>query len=1081
MEETRMNNNYFYTRDAMFEKIEDINTSFLLSKDSKSNGGNKTFTYFNLNQKKGLKEVMKSNNNLYEILPPETSTKVKLYFDLEMEGEEFDTAYCYERLSDFIEWIAMEIEKLFDILLLTEDLIILDSCRDNKLSFHVIVNNKMCFNNVSDMKIFIMYLKNRFNNPMNEIEEKLFKILSYYTNKGAKRFIFDCLPYSSHQNFRLINQSKMGKKYTLKDVSPVKKWNLEDTLIRIYDKNNKRKIIETKTLEQLYDKFNNDVKDEHKKKKQKTTTSTSTSTTFSSENEKNVYEFQSNGLTLFEKKGITDEKLNEMNEWKHALYLIPNTYQPYEVYRNIAMAVKFCGGTKTDYLEWFELSDKYNKKDSPLIKSFDTFRTKSKNDKNQEKSFGLPYLRRIAKQCHPEKYQTSQHCLKTFFELDTDGLKVIKEDCQFVSMEGTKHENNIMDENKLLILHAYLGRGKTTAIKRLLHQYDSYLFISPRQTFANFIASDFNCDCYLNVEGDFNREKFVVSVESMWKLTIEQYDVIVLDESESILNQFSSHTMNGRQLEIWNILENLVKNAKKVIMADAFLSNRTLDIAKHFVPDSITLIQNNTAPIKRIAREINSNLFCTELLAELQQGNKPYVCYSSATKLIEHCNKLEGAGFVDKKIKEIMDNALIYHSKTDDAIFKTMKNINKTWHDAKMVVTSPTNTIGCSYAREEIDFDKVWINAYPTCCVRDTFQTQMRVRHLKQNEMTFCLPNEKALNFGKSRYRKQFKLFDDYNDYNKEKEYLILKTIDELIDERKREDENDKCQDLKNIRDCYEENDKTPDVLKHLYYCNLQEQTLSTIYYKEMFYVYLDKCGYVLQQNMRKKNENEKDDDDLDMSFDDGQLYENIVTVNKQEAEHLQYLVERKNATSFQKLQLSKHFFDSIINTEIEETIKSELFHNIYEKSHNKHIIDNLYLEMKKGIKKGLYKDFNSSGSGFEMNQMTSIKLKYINEINTMLGFENSLAQNSTVITREKIENCIDYMKTERTNILNTFGIDDMRKKKDDDYGMTLGLIKLVYKRWCGTDFNSQNKKKKSQAYNIKNDITKLINNQQLF
>ncbi len=52
MEETRMNNNYFYTRDAMFEKIEDINTSFLLSKDSKSNGGNKTFTYFNFNQKK---------------------------------------------------------------------------------------------------------------------------------------------------------------------------------------------------------------------------------------------------------------------------------------------------------------------------------------------------------------------------------------------------------------------------------------------------------------------------------------------------------------------------------------------------------------------------------------------------------------------------------------------------------------------------------------------------------------------------------------------------------------------------------------------------------------------------------------------------------------------------------------------------------------------------------------------------------------------------------------------------------------------------------------------------------------------
>ncbi len=102
-------------------------------------------------------------------------------------------------------------------------------------------------------------------------------------------------------------------------------------------------------------------------------------------------------------------------------------------------------------------------------------------------------------------------------------------------------------------------------------------------------------------------------------------------------------------------------------------------------------------------------------------------------------------------------------------------------------MTSPCNTIGCSYAPpdEEPYFHQVWINAYPTCCVRDTFQTQMRVRHLKNNVMKFCLPDKKAMLFCKARYELKFDLMDAFEDFNCQKKELIGDIINRLAEQNK--------------------------------------------------------------------------------------------------------------------------------------------------------------------------------------------------------------------------------------------------------------------------------------------------------
>ena len=97
---------------------------------------------------------------------------------------------------------------------LTENsFIILDGCRTNKLSYHLIVKDTFYFECMSDHKNFIMWLNNKFDS-LDDCEKDL---LSWSkTDKAQNKHqtkIFDNLVYSNNPKIRCINQSKLGKYY----------------------------------------------------------------------------------------------------------------------------------------------------------------------------------------------------------------------------------------------------------------------------------------------------------------------------------------------------------------------------------------------------------------------------------------------------------------------------------------------------------------------------------------------------------------------------------------------------------------------------------------------------------------------------------------------------------------------------------------------------------------------------------------------------------------------------------------------------------------------------------------------------
>jgi hypothetical protein len=145
--------------------IEDkINNSICIAKQYsyiKNKQTNYAYKYCFINdQYANIIELFKNNNNLFETF--NSTCNVKPYYDLEIEQPNITQNECDILLNLFITKLCEEFKIIFNINLEFIDFIILNSCRENKLSYHVIINNKVYFNNNQDQKKFINYLNFKF-------------------------------------------------------------------------------------------------------------------------------------------------------------------------------------------------------------------------------------------------------------------------------------------------------------------------------------------------------------------------------------------------------------------------------------------------------------------------------------------------------------------------------------------------------------------------------------------------------------------------------------------------------------------------------------------------------------------------------------------------------------------------------------------------------------------------------------------------------------------------------------------------------------------------------------------------------
>jgi hypothetical protein len=304
-------------------------------------------------------------------------------------------------------------------------------------------------------------------------------------------------------------------------------------------------------------------------------------------------------------------------------------------------------------------------------------------------------------------------------------------------------------------------------------------------------------------------------------------------------------------------------------------------------------------------------------------------------------------------------------------------------------------------------------------------------------------------------------VLDEYEKYNIEKKAIMSEMIDNLIRLRQERNPDDQCEDLNRVLASYQENSNIPEALREVLFFNLLEQTISGKFYREMFTIFLKKCGYSTTRVELDKKE-KKEDDFLEKIGTECE-YENIASITWKEADDIGKKIKAKKATAIEKLQNEKHYFNKKISNDCVN--KSEIFKKFYLISGCRQLFDNAYIESRKDIQTVVMRNASSSGYGFQLNSMTDPKLNYINTINEKLGIQNSFTPKQE-ISRERISGAIGYLNAEKQNIHTTFGFKDQSSSKEPlDFKRALDLLQKIYGNWTGMELKGINQNKSTKQF----------------
>jgi len=972
---------------TFFQKLQ-LKNDFLISNNIKyenvihisqdNHGGSKRFTYVTIEQKDAFIKHLKTNNHfLYEMIP--TDLPCKMYFDIDKKDDGLTDDQRNEILIKLLNHIIAFTFNNLQIEIKEEEIIILDACITQKMSYHIIINNGYFFKNMKQHKFFIQKL-----------------LLE--TNEELKNFI-DCVPYGNNQNIRLINQSKIGKNNILKGSEDG--IDIEPSLIGCYTEQ-----------KQFYDNIEIEkevisiVKKQVKEQKVK--------------DEIELKQLNTEGKRLIDL--VPDcqkiEYFKKLKPYQKYLCLIP-IQENYEWWLKIGMAIAGSGGIANEWDSWSSMGEKYKYNEPDYLKKFDNFK--------KEGGYNVWSLRRWAVLCDKNGLlKMSKKEVDRLFDLyfnipQHDDIYYIQENTKYVDMQGL----GMNRKDKHIILEAYLGKGKTTAIvnhiNRNIKKYPKILVISSRISFAYFIhqeleKNNINIDLYIDGQVHIpTSERLVIQLESLWK-TEKTFDLVVIDECESVLKQFSSKkTMIQKFKKTYDKLCHIIKQSKKVLWCDAFILQRTVNFV-HFFKEPITYIKNISPPIEREAFEINND----DINKEIIENSPSYACFSSKTDLLEFERSIPTT-----KTK------MIYHADTDDDFDETLKDMNTNWL-VDIVASTPKITVGCSFT--ELHFNNAYVKAKPTCCVRDTFQGIMRARHLKNNKLFFSFPPQHTLNFMKG----GIPIIDNFVEWKKSNE-----AIRKIWQESKKLGLNFEDSDMIDL-----DLEQTPDQLSLLFWFNQFEEALSRNEYKQMFYKFLKICNYKYTDwTKQKKEAKKKDKKDKKCKID---FYQEIKDINALEEEQISKRIQHKKATQEEKMQVQKFYFRKYTVDEDNQNKEnlSVAFNNYYMDSSKQRIIRNIYLEKNPNLQeKQIYKDVDNADGFSETIKMNSQRVAYINILNEKLGLQNSCEFKTLTIST--INSVIDFLNKNKNDINTIFNLTHKESITDTDKPTI--LLRQIYNKWSGT------------------------------
>lgn len=364
-----------------------------------------------------------------------------------------------------------------------------------------------------------------------------------------------------------------------------------------------------------------------------------------------------------------------------------------------------------------------------------------------------------------------------------------------------KNDNNLFsslvfdfvsNKQKCLVLHSLMDSGKTQFLIKWINEYFEYnkkndddddnnentiriLMPTHRQSLAGDLLNNYSklgIKCYLDKENcSFLDDKIICSLESIprifnshQKVSIPKnkmyYDVIVLDEINSLLRHFSSTTIKDRMTTFLMFFE-LCRNAKKIICCDGDIHNRSLSFCKYLDPNFMYI--KNTFQEEITFHFYEDDIEAFKLFLDKADKENFYIPCST-TEGLHKCNKYISEKFPTRK------NNLIFGD-MDDSEKKENRNPSVKWLTANNTITTSTTGEGVNFNPKNENtgkyiyhFDKVFGMLGNTITPESYNQMTKRARKIKDNKnMYFCV--------NRASYNKK-NIFTTYQNINNDNIYL---------------------------------------------------------------------------------------------------------------------------------------------------------------------------------------------------------------------------------------------------------------------------------------------------------------------
>jgi len=337
------------------------------------------------------------------------------------------------------------------------------------------------------------------------------------------------------------------------------------------------------------------------------------------------------------------------------------------------------------------------------------------------------------------------------------------DDTNLLSLAKNECKSNVYDSASMmplelkdtLFVRANMKLGKTKSLIDYISDnfvdndnYDEHneariVFITFRQTFAAAIKSKFpEFHLYSDSKGLITQPKVIIQVESLYRLDIKLFnrpDLVILDESESILQQFSSPLGNNFNLS-WLNFEVMMNKANHIVCMDAFMSDRTYNIVNAMRPGKDEYLHYNTCKNAKDYKyyiTVAQSTWLASLEEDIKASKKVVIVSSSKTEA-SNVSLLIAKKFNGKY------KVGYYSSATKSDIKKQhFGDVNNYWKEYDVLIYTPTVTAGVSFEEHHYDSMYSWFTD-KSCDARICMQMMGRIRNLEDKKIVIGVQSSQA-------------------------------------------------------------------------------------------------------------------------------------------------------------------------------------------------------------------------------------------------------------------------------------------------------------------------------------------------